>query len=58
MSSNEYVAFLGDTRLASGSLPQVTREDVLTRSIAHFRNADEEYGARVAKAVHDKRRSR
>ncbi|MFA9441721.1 DUF2239 family protein [Uliginosibacterium sp. sgz301328] len=24
MSSNEYVAFLGDTRLASGSLPQVT----------------------------------
>ncbi len=42
----------------SGSLSQVSREDVITRCIAHFRNADEEYGARVAKAVHDKRRSR
>ncbi|MFE8601600.1 catalase [Archangium violaceum] len=42
----------------AGSLSQVSREDVITRAIAHFRNADEEYGARVAKAVHDKRRSR
>jgi len=42
----------------SGSLSQVSREDVIARCIAHFRNADEEYGARVAKAVHDKRHSR
>jgi catalase len=37
-------------------LSQVTREDVITRSVAHFRNADEEYGARVAAAVHKLRR--
>lgn len=42
----------------AGSLSQVTREDIITRSIAHFRNADEEYGARVAQAVHKLRHSR
>jgi len=42
----------------SGSLAQVSREDVITRCIAHFRNADEEYGARIANAVHKLRHSR
>ena len=42
----------------AGSLSQVTREDVITRSVDHFRNADEEYGARVAAAVHKLRRMR
>jgi catalase len=42
----------------AGSLSQVTREDVITRCIAHFRNADEEYSARVATAVHKLRHSR
>jgi len=35
----------------AGSLSQVTREDVIERSIAHFRKADPEYGQRVADAV-------
>ncbi|WP_309893814.1 catalase [Archangium sp.] len=42
----------------SGSLSQVSREDVIARCIAHFRNADEEYGARIANAVHKLRHSR
>ncbi|PTL78501.1 catalase [Vitiosangium sp. GDMCC 1.1324] len=42
----------------AGSLSQVSREDIITRSIAHFRNADEEYGARIAAAVHKLRQSR
>jgi catalase len=35
----------------AGSLSQVSREDVIARSIEHFRKADAEYGARVAEAV-------
>lgn len=35
----------------AGSLAQATRPDVVERSIAHFRKADPEYGARVAEAV-------
>ena len=35
----------------SGSLSQVSRADVIERSIAHFRKADPEYGKRVADAV-------
>jgi catalase len=42
----------------AGSLSQVTREDVITRCISHFRNADEEYGSRIANAVHKLRHSR
>jgi catalase len=38
------------TNLA-GSLAQVTRPDVIERSIAHFRNADADYGARLEAAV-------
>jgi catalase len=39
----------------AGSLAQVSREDVIARSIEHFRKADAEYGARVAEAVAAKR---
>ena len=35
----------------AGSLAQVTRDDVIARSVAHFRAADPEYGSRVAEAV-------
>jgi catalase len=42
----------------AGSLSQVSREDIIARCVAHFRNADEEYGARVATAVHKLRHSR
>ncbi|WP_233595938.1 MULTISPECIES: catalase-related domain-containing protein [Corallococcus] len=42
----------------SGSLAQVSREDIITRAISYFRAADEEYGSRVATAVHPLRRAR
>ncbi|ATB42518.1 hypothetical protein CYFUS_007996 [Cystobacter fuscus] len=42
----------------AGSLAQVSREDIITRAISHFRQADEQYGARVAAAVHKLRQSR
>jgi catalase len=35
----------------AGSLAQVSRKDVVERSIAHFRKADADYGERVAAAV-------
>jgi catalase len=35
----------------AASLSQVTRDDIIERSIAHFRAADPEYGRRVAEAV-------
>ena len=35
----------------AGSLAKVSRPDVIEHSIAHFRRADPEYGARVAEAV-------
>jgi len=35
----------------AGSLSQVSRQDVIDRSIEHFRKADAEYGRRVAEAV-------
>ena len=35
----------------AGSLAKVSRPDVVERSIAHFRQADPDYGARVAEAV-------
>jgi catalase len=34
----------------------VRRDDVVQRSIEHFRRADPEYGARVAEAVAARRR--
>lgn len=42
----------------AGSLAQVSREDIIARCISYFRNADEEYGGRVAHAVHKLRHSR
>ncbi len=41
----------------AGSLSQVTRPDVIERSIEHFRRADEEYGRQVADAVSARRRT-
>jgi catalase len=35
----------------SGSLAQVSRNDIIERSIANFRNADPEYGRRLAEGV-------
>jgi catalase len=35
----------------AGSLAQVSRTDVIERSIEHFRKADPEYGRRLAEAV-------
>jgi len=40
----------------AGSLAQVTRLDIVERSVAHFRAADPDYGARVEAAVKDRRR--
>jgi catalase len=37
------------------SLAQVSRQDIVDRAIAHYRNADAEYGARVEAAVKDAR---
>ena len=39
----------------AGSLAQVGRQDIIDRSIEHFRKADSEYGRRVAEAVARKR---
>ena len=38
-----------------GSLAQVSRRDIVDRAIAHFRNADVEYGARIEAAVKEAR---
>jgi catalase len=35
----------------AGSLSQVTRDDIVSRAIGHFRSADPDYGARVEAAV-------
>jgi len=35
----------------AGSLSQVSKDEILERSVAHFRAADPEYGERVAAAV-------
>ena len=35
----------------AGSLSQVSKDEIVTRSVAHFRAADPEYGERVADAV-------
>jgi catalase len=35
----------------AGPLSAVTRDDVVQRAIGNFRNADPDYGARIAKAV-------
>ncbi len=48
------------TRLVNNiaeSLSKVSREDIIERSISHFRNADPEYGDRVEKTVKELRAS-
>ncbi len=35
----------------ASSLAQVSRPDVVERSIAHFRNADPDYGRRLTEAL-------
>jgi catalase len=35
----------------AGGLAQVSRNDIVERSIEHFRRADAEYGERIAKRV-------
>jgi catalase len=48
-------------RIASniaGSLGLVSKDEIIERSIAHFRKADADYGERVAKAVAAKRAKR
>ncbi|MAE96330.1 MAG: catalase [Deltaproteobacteria bacterium] len=52
MSEEERDRLVG--RIA-GSLAQVSRDDIVDRSIAHFRNADEEYGARLETALKEMR---
>jgi catalase len=42
----------------AGSLAQVTRADVVERSIEHFRKADPEYGRRLTEAVAGRRKGR
>jgi catalase len=43
--------------IAAG-LAQVSRDDIIERSIGHFRKANSEYGERVAKAVRERRARR
>jgi catalase len=40
----------------AGGLAQVSKEEIVERSVGHFRNADPEYGDRVARAVRELRR--
>jgi catalase len=42
----------------AGSLSQVSREDVIARSIEHFRSADADLGARLTEAVRAHRSAR
>lgn len=42
----------------AASLPQVSREDIIERSVAHFRRADPEFGLRLVEAVTKRRMSR
>jgi catalase len=39
----------------AASLSQVSREDIIERATAHFRNADPDFGGRVAAAVKERR---
>jgi catalase len=42
--------------VAAAGLSQVTKEDIVERSVAHFRTADLEYDSRVEAAVKARRR--
>jgi catalase len=39
----------------AASLSRVSRDDIITRSIAHLRNADADFGAHVQKAIRARR---
>ena len=39
----------------AGSLAQVSRDDVVARSVAHFRAADPDYGASLEAAIKEMR---
>ncbi len=54
MSREERERLVG--RIA-GSLGSVSRDDIVARSLAHFRNADAEYGARLEAALKEARAS-
>jgi len=41
----------------AGNLAQVTRKEIIDRSIGHFRRADPEYGARLDQAVETHKRT-
>ncbi|MCJ7725262.1 MAG: catalase [Acidimicrobiia bacterium] len=40
----------------AGNLSQVSKDEIVERSVAHFRNADAEYGSRVQAAVEELRK--
>ena len=40
----------------AGSLAQVSRDDIITRSVEHFRRADAEFGRRVAEGIAARRK--
>ena len=55
MSEGEKQRLIGNI---AASLSQVSREDIIERSVAHFRRADPEFGDQVAGAVAKRRTSR
>jgi catalase len=55
MSEEEKQRLIGNI---ATSLSQVSREDIIERSVGHFRKADPQYGDRLAEAVAHRRRSR
>jgi catalase len=55
MSEGEKERLIGNI---ATSLSQVSREDIIERSVAHFRRADPEFGEQVAAAVTRRRMSR
>ncbi len=55
MSAAEKQSLIGNI---AASLSQVSREDIIERSVAHFRRADPEFGDQVGTAVRKRRISR
>jgi catalase len=55
MSEDEKERLIGNIAV---SLSQVSREDIIERSIGHFRSADPQFGDRLAVALAQRRRSR
>jgi len=55
MSEEEKQRLIGNI---AASLSQVSREDIIERSVGHFRSADPQFGDRLAEALAQRRRSR